>query len=103
MWPNRLRRASVARAELIAGAERPLAARCMAWLVNAFERAGLHPDMGLHLHSLFLSAGLPAPSAACCPSSRLGIALQTEVAIDTLTERLVAEAAAGGGSICGYM
>jgi SAM-dependent methyltransferase len=110
----------------LAAADRPLIARCMRWLVQAFGRVGAWPDMGLRLHQAFLDAGLPAPRVrldgvligGADPSAvawlagtvrsllplieRFELATAAEVDIDTLVDRLLDEARAHGGAACGY-
>jgi ubiquinone/menaquinone biosynthesis C-methylase UbiE len=92
--------------------------RCSSWIMAAFERAGFERDMGSRLFRTFHDAGLPVPqmiSAARAeggPASpiydyvaevvrsllpvmqRLGVATAGEVGIETLAERLRAEAVA---------
>jgi SAM-dependent methyltransferase len=88
------------------------------WLLEAFTAGGVELDMGTRLYSTLLHAGLPPPSMiaathiACGPSSpgyeymtgvvrsllpvieRSGIASAAEVGIDTLAQRLRADALA---------
>lgn len=88
------------------------------WLLEAFAAGGVELDMGTRLYSTLLHAGLPPPSMiaatqiACGPSSpgyeyitgvvrsllpvieRSGIASAAEVGIDSLAQRLRADALA---------
>ena len=99
--------------------ESPEFQRCAAWIIATFERAGFDPDMGSKLYATFRRAGLPdvrlvaAGRAEGGPDSpayaymagvarillptmeRLGIATASEVDLDTLEERMRAEATAG--------
>ena len=112
---------------LVAPDDRPLAARCVAWIAQALQGAGLRRDFGMWLYATFVAAGLPTPtlrmdgvpySAADAGYSawraatvqtllpqikRLGIATHDEVEIDTLAERLFAEAGAASSAWCGYL
>ncbi len=96
--------------------------RCRRWILDTFERGGFEVDMGPKLHTAFLEAGLPAPQMIAAgrveggPQSfvydyvaetlrsllpfmeRLGIASAEEVQLDTLADRLRAEAT--GNSAC---
>ena len=97
--------------------------RCGEWLRETFRRAGLDERAGLRLHAAFVEAGLGEPrmivraSAQSASTSttlasvaalvrsflplilRLGVASPAEVDIDTLAERLRAEATAAGAVV----
>lgn len=86
------------------------------WIMEVASRAGLPLRMGLDLYTTFLDAGLPAPQLGCDGTIgagpdrlwyeygaetvrgllplivKFGIATAEEIAIDTLAERLRAEA-----------
>ena len=103
--------------------EQPLYTALFRWLEAAFRAAGADPVMGLKLYATFRAAGLPEPEletvrilgggsdadiyaqGAMVVRSLLpvilahGIATADEVGIDTLEERLRAEAVAGGGVV----
>lgn len=103
--------------------EGPLYRQMFQWMVAAFAAAGADPQMGLKLFATFRAAGLPAPElettrllgggpdfcayaqGAMVMRSLLplilarGIATADEIDIDTLEERVRAEAVAGGGVI----
>ncbi len=88
----------------------------MRWIGEAFRHAGLPTHMGANLYTTFLDAGLPQPHLTCETSIfagadspgydygaetvrsllplilKFGIATAEEVAIETLAERLRAEA-----------
>jgi ubiquinone/menaquinone biosynthesis C-methylase UbiE len=94
----------------------PVFARCRDWVIATFERAGFEIDMGGKLHATLLAAGFPAPQMIAAgrigggPQSpihdyaagvlrsllplteRLGIATAAEIDIDSLADRLRAEA-----------
>jgi SAM-dependent methyltransferase len=100
----------------------PLYRQSIERVIATFERGGFEPDMGSRLYGTFLRAGLPEPTMIGAsrveggPSSmaysqvtavtrsllpameRLGIATAAEVDLDTLEERLRAEAV--GGTHC---
>jgi 2-polyprenyl-3-methyl-5-hydroxy-6-metoxy-1,4-benzoquinol methylase len=100
-----------------------LYARVGAWLCTTFERAGVDVEMGSHLYSTFLHAGLPTPqllSAAHVGGGestelfewltstlrsllplmeKFGIATPAELQLDSLASRLCAEVSAGGGVV----
>ncbi len=103
---------------------RPLYERCIAWIRRAVERTGAKVDMGVRLGATFVSAGLTprvwlegilasGPDVAhfagladtiraLVPTiERLGLATVAEVDVDTLEDRLLAEASAIGGAVCG--
>jgi len=89
------------------------------WIIALYERAGLEPDMGSKLFSIFHGAGLPNPEmiGACrveggagSPAyrymtetirsllpmfERLGVATAAEMQVDTLETRMRAEAIDG--------
>jgi SAM-dependent methyltransferase len=93
--------------------------RCAARIIATFERAGFEPDMGSKLYATFRRAGLSGPRMIAAgraeggPDSpayaymagvtrillptmeRLGIAAAADVDLDTLEERMRAEAVAG--------
>jgi ubiquinone/menaquinone biosynthesis C-methylase UbiE len=103
--------------------EGPLYRQMFQWMVAAFQAAGADPQMGLKLFATFRAAGLPSPElettrflgggpdffayaqGAMVLRSLLplilaqGIATESEIDIDTLEERVRAEAVAGGGVI----
>lgn len=107
----------------VAWPETALYAQMFRWLVEAFHAAGADPRMGLKLFATFHAAGLPLPELettrllgggpAFCAYAQgamvlrsllplilaRGIATADEIDIDTLEERLRAEAVAGGGVI----
>lgn len=96
--------------------EVPLFRQCVHWIVETFERCGFDHDMGHHLYETFLAAGFPAPEMiagarveggpdtfaydyvaetvrSLLPAGeRVGAMTAAEVGIDTLAERLRAEA-----------
>lgn len=96
----------------------PLHEQCMRWAVAALAQAGAHTDMGLALYDAYVAAGLPPPELRLAarvgagPDSpgyrllagvvrsllpaieRAGLATAAEVDIDTLADRLRAEALA---------
>lgn len=102
----------------------PLWDQVRGWILETFARAGVDALMGPSLFAAFRSAGLPEPelvleapvgggtrsptfgwanaASALLPAmERLGIATADEVEVDTLTERLDAEAAAHHGTVTG--
>jgi 2-polyprenyl-3-methyl-5-hydroxy-6-metoxy-1,4-benzoquinol methylase len=107
--------------QMLAVPARPLLARVVTTIDQALTLAGVHTRMGAGLHDAFLRAGLPSPGvrldplAACGDDPAhtrwavetlrtllpvlepLGVGTPDEVAIETLPERLAAEAAAAGG------
>lgn len=102
---------------------RPLYSQSVTWCKRALEGGGLVADMGLHLHTVFTNAGLPAPQlrldgviTAGADAShqrwlaatvrtllplmeRLGIAGPAQV--EGLEQRLIEEAATMDGTACG--
>jgi SAM-dependent methyltransferase len=109
----------------LAWPRRPLYATWIDRLFATFERSGAKTDMGLRLHQAFIDAGLPRPAvsldgvvlagpdaqgfrwfaelvrSAAPAMERLGIAGARELDIDTLAGRLVQEAEAAPGAVCG--
>ena len=107
--------------ELLAVPERLLMRRVVSLIDQTLTLAGVHTRMGIGLHDAFARAGLPAPAVRIEPLTTcgedpaytrwavetlrtllpvlepLGVATPDEVAIETLPERLGAEAAAAGG------
>ena len=103
--------------------ELPLYQQMFQWMEAAFQAAGADPQMGLKLFATFRAAGLPSPElettrflgggpdflaysqGTMVLRSLLplivarGIATADEIDIDTLEERIRAEAVAGGGVI----
>ena len=102
----------------------PLFEQCVSWIIQAFERSGGRPDMGLRLYKTLVDAGLPPPTVEIggivCDShdrenlrlavetvrsmqpamEKHGIATAAELAVDTLEDRLRMEIEAGGGVTC---
>ncbi len=98
----------------------PLFDQCLSWILQAFRHAGADLQMGLRMHSAFISAGLPPPQMrldavvgagqghlayfvvaevvrSLLPvMEKHGIATAAEVQVDTLHDRLEAEIAGGG-------
>jgi hypothetical protein len=92
---------------------------------ETFRRAGIDPDMGLHLARTFIAAGLPRPAMkadvlvggeAGSPLYgwvaetirtllprivQFGLATEEEIGIDTLAQRLEDEAVAADSQILG--
>ena len=103
--------------------EVPLFTRSMRWIIETFERAGFETDMGGKLWGAFRDAGLPAPEMIAAGrveggteayayeyaaqtlrsllpvAKRVGTATRAEVGVDTLAERLRAEAMGKGACI----
>jgi ubiquinone/menaquinone biosynthesis C-methylase UbiE len=101
----------------------PLFARCGAWIVEAFKRAGVETSMGSRLYPTYKQAGLPEPQMISggrvegSPQSEIyewlaqtvrsllpviektGVATKDEVDIDTLADRLRAEAVDKGAVV----
>lgn len=100
----------------------PLFNQAVGWLQEVFRRSELEVHMGLQLYRLFLDAALPAPMmelistagggpawegyyhlaailrSVLQPLTRLGIATEEEVGIETLEERLREEMVGLGGA-----
>ena len=101
--------------------------RCGRWGAETLRRHGTESRMGARLHATFQGAGLPPPTmrleallgggekAAGVVSlvtgvietllpemERLGVATSTEVAIDTLIERIIKEAVATDSIVIGH-
>ena len=96
----------------------PLYEQCCRWIVDIIERNGTDGRMGMKLHSTFVAAGLPAPTLGLEALigggedterirfvteiigtlqesiERAGIASVSEIAINTLPERVAADAIA---------
>lgn len=94
-------------------------------VTDAFARSGAHPDMGLRLAAAFHNAGLPAPELLFHPVTpigpdpawlamlagvtrsllpaidRFGLATAESVGIDTLLDRLLAEAETSDNAVAG--
>lgn len=108
--------------------EVPTFEKCRRWGIETLRRHGTETDMGRKLYSTFVAAGLPAPSmrleaiirggpaaadllrlvaglmATLLPEmERLGVASATEVALDTLVERMTAECHAGSSVVMGHL
>ena len=104
----------------------PLYHRCSDWIVETLLRSGASSHSGLGMHHAFVGAGLPAPTmrldalvggganaadllhlnadivASLLPEmERLGIATAAEVQIETLAERMIAEAVAANALLVG--
>jgi SAM-dependent methyltransferase len=102
----------------------PIHDRCWQWIGETFRLLGTETGMGLKLHSMFVAAGLPAPSlqlqafvgvgasafdwlhvvaeltGTLVPEmTRLGVATTTEIGLETLADRLCAENSAGDGIV----
>jgi ubiquinone/menaquinone biosynthesis C-methylase UbiE len=96
----------------------PLLDRCIRWIAETYRRVGAEPDMGSRLYATYRASGLAPRLSGTTriesgPDSivyqfaaqtlfsllpameRFGIATAAEVGIDTLAERLRAEAIAG--------
>jgi SAM-dependent methyltransferase len=104
---------------------RPLFERVFTWTIESLRRAGVDMEFGLRLYPVFREAGLPGPfvrldpmigageapemqrlfaetARTCLPLiERFGLATRDEVGIDTLEERLLAEARAIDGLVVG--
>jgi ubiquinone/menaquinone biosynthesis C-methylase UbiE len=90
--------------------------QCCKWLIETMQRSGANTRMGIEMHSAFLAAGIPAPSLRAhavisgasnahdavhlktdlaqilAPQmARLGVATAEELAIETLTDRIIHE------------
>ena len=104
----------------------PIYDRCWAMIAETWRRVGTNPNMGLELYAAFLRAGLPTPKmglqsvigAASGPHNRIemvadlvvtmapvmeqhGVATIAEIDPDTLSRRMLAEAAANGSVLIG--
>jgi SAM-dependent methyltransferase len=101
----------------------PTFSRCLSWGVEALQRSGADPFVGLKLFGIFTAAGLRPPAlslqasvgagpdhpvyAACADLMRTllprivahGVATADEVAIDSLASRISAEAVASGATV----
>jgi SAM-dependent methyltransferase len=99
----------------------PLYENACRWIVDAIERNGVDGRMGIKLHEAFVRAGLPPPSLGLEALigggedlerirfiteivgtlqetvERLGVASTSEIGLDTLAERIAAEALATRG------
>jgi SAM-dependent methyltransferase len=104
---------------------RPLVTWVYQLVTTAFAQSGAHVDMGLRLAAAFHNAGLPDPNIQIDPITivgpdpawlgslvgvtrtllpvieRLGLASAEEIAIDTLLDRLLAEATAANTAATG--
>jgi SAM-dependent methyltransferase len=93
------------------------------WILETYRRAGMDLYMGLRLHSVFAKAGLPAPTMHLDAAvgggpnwpgyeymarlirtilpliTKLGVATENDVEIDTLAERLQAEVGDHGAAV----
>ena len=104
----------------------PIYDRCCQWFRETFRLTGADSRMGIKLFSTFIAAGLPPPSlqletliagtannadplhlaagivGTLAPAmERLGVATAEEIGLETLAERMIAEAAASGSIIVG--
>src|SRR5262249_25099134 len=104
----------------------PIYDACCRWIVETGQHLGFDARTGMKLHSLFCSAGLPAPSmrleavlgggangldcldlvvglvdAFSEHMVRLGVATAAEIGLETLMERMSKEAIASGSVIVG--
>ena len=100
---------------------------CCRWIVETLRLLGTERNMGIKLHATFVAAGLPAPSmrleaiiaggvnsavrlglvadlveTLSADMERLGVATATEISIETLAERMRAEAIANGSVIVAH-
>ena len=100
--------------------------RCCDWIVQTFHKVGTNPTMGLNLSSVFLGAGLPAPTmglnamvgggtndlsgidligdlaATMAPvMEQVGIATTADLMPETLNERMRREVVRNGGVVVG--
>lgn len=108
---------------------RPTAAlydRCCRWIVETIQKTGADEHMGTKLHATFVAAGLPAPTMGLetliaggekvadaarlitdivrtiAPEmERLGVASASEIGVETLGERALAEIRANGSVVVG--
>jgi 2-polyprenyl-3-methyl-5-hydroxy-6-metoxy-1,4-benzoquinol methylase len=105
--------------------EGPVFRRTMDWIVGTFRAAGFETDMGSKLAQSFVDAGLPRPTMTLAGNvavgarspvhayiadtlrsllptgARLGVFSSQEAGLETLTERLAAEAEDLGACIMG--
>ena len=96
---------------------------CVTWIIQTLKRSGARTQLGLELHQIFLSAGLPAPSLRLDASlgagsespayelvaevvrsllpamEKFAVVTPARVRIDTLADRLREEVMAGGGIV----
>ncbi len=104
----------------------PTYERCSDWIVETLRRSGHATHTGLGLHAAFVAAGLPAPAlrldaliggganaadllhlnadivrSVVPEMERLGIATAREVDIETLADRMIAEAVAADAVLVG--
>jgi SAM-dependent methyltransferase len=101
----------------------PLLEQMWEWILETYRRAGMDLFAGLRLHSIFLEAGLPAPTmhldaavggGADWPGCqymahlirtilpqivKLGVATSDEVSVDTLADRLHAQLGDEGAAV----
>jgi SAM-dependent methyltransferase len=101
----------------------PLLERLWAWILETYRRAGMDLYMGLRLRGIFARAGLPAPEMhldaavgggrdwpgyeymarlirTILPQiTKLGVATEEDVGIDTLADRLRAEIGDDGAAV----
>ncbi len=100
--------------------------RCSQWIRETFRLSGADTRMGTNLFSTFISAGLPAPTmqletliagvannadplrlvaglagTLAEAMEQLGVATAAELGLETLTERMISEAAASGSVMLG--
>jgi SAM-dependent methyltransferase len=111
----------------VSSPQRPEFLRLSAILNETLRRSGFHLDMGLRLFSVFQDAGLPAPQQwlegviipgadydrlswpaeamrSLVPAAeRTGVVTAAEIGIDTMIERLLAEAEATGEAVCSVL
>jgi len=104
----------------------PVHDRCCFWIAKTMELLGAEMQMGLKLHSVFVSAGLPAPAMRLRAligggesglervrmvvdllttlwdsAIRLGVATAAELDLDRLAKRMTEEVTAGGSVLVG--
>ncbi|HEY7487244.1 MAG TPA: class I SAM-dependent methyltransferase [Streptosporangiaceae bacterium] len=107
-----------------ASPQTPLWRQTQGWFLDALEKAGIEPRMGLSLFTAFRAAGLPTPRllietfagggpdspgwgwanvfAATVPlMERLGVATRAEVDPATLADRLLTETVSSDGCVFG--
>jgi SAM-dependent methyltransferase len=102
----------------------PTYERCCRWIAQTLERSGAETHMGVKLHSIFVSAGLPPPTlelrsvigsgparfeairlvtdlvGTLLPAmERLGIASAEEIDLATIADRIMRESASGNAII----